>query len=128
MLVGPYLVWDAAALYDDVWRWSSGQGETGYQIWGWGASNFILALGLVTDRFGQWPFWIVQVTLTLPVLLWFLHRQQKDNTLSAAAWHYAILLAIFFYGSRFLNENYLGYILAFMAIGFATDSEDAPAA
>ncbi|MEZ4836350.1 MAG: hypothetical protein R2873_30865 [Caldilineaceae bacterium] len=128
LLVGPYLVWDAAALYDDVWRWSSGQGETGYQIWGWGASNFILALGLVTDRFGQWPFWIVQVTLTLPVLLWFLHRQQKDNTLSAAAWHYAILLAIFFYGSRFLNENYLGYILAFMAIGFATDSEDAPAA
>jgi hypothetical protein len=26
-------------------------------------------------------------------------------------------LFIFFYTSRFLNENYLGYILAFLALG-----------
>lgn len=124
LLIGPYVVWNAGALYDDVWRWSSGQGETGYQIWGWGASNFVLALGLVGDRFGQWPFWILQLVLTVPVLLWFLRRQQQDNTLGSACWHYAILLAVFFYGSRFLNENYLGFILAFMAVGFVISSVD----
>jgi hypothetical protein len=32
-------------------------------------------------------------------------------------------LLAFFYTSRFLNENYLGYILAFLALGwFASDS------
>ena len=28
-----------------------------------------------------------------------------------------LIAEFFFYGSRFLNENYLGYILAFLAIG-----------
>jgi len=113
----PYLIWDAWSLYDDVWRWSSGQGPTGYQIWGWGASNFVLAGGLVADRFAQWPFWIVQIALATPVLIWFVMRQMRSNTLSNASWHYGLFLFVFFYGSRFLNENYLGYILAFLAIG-----------
>ena len=117
VLLLPYVLWDAGALYDDVWRWSSGQGETGYQIWGWGASNFVLALGWVPDRFGQWPFWVPQLLVTLPLLLWFLARQARANTLGNAAWHYGVLLFGFFYVSRFLNENYLGYILAFLAIG-----------
>ncbi len=117
LLLLPYLVWDASALYDDVWRWSSGQGETGYQIWGWGASNFVLALGLVADRFAQWPFWRLEIVLALPLLLWLLYRQKQANTLANSCWHYAVFLFAFFYGSRFLNENYLGYMLAFLAIG-----------
>lgn len=120
----PYLAWDAEALYDDVWRWSTGQGETGYQIWGWGASNFVLALGLVPDRFAQWPFWALEVVCTLPVLLWFLLRQQRANTLANACWHYALLLLVFFYTSRFLNENYLGYLLAFLALGALSQASE----
>jgi hypothetical protein len=117
LLVGPYIVWNPAAFYDDVWRWSNGQGETGYQIWGWGASNFVLALGWVDDRFDQWPFLLLEMVLALPLLLWFLWRQWYTNSLSLACWHYAIFLLAFFYGSRFLNENYLGFILAFLAVG-----------
>ena len=117
LLVGPYVVWDAGAFYDDVWRWSNGQGETGYQIWGWGASNFVLALGWVTDRFDQWPFLIPELALALPLLVWFVVRQWRANTLANACWHYGVLLLVFFYGSRFLNENYLGYILALLALG-----------
>ena len=127
VIVLPYVLWDAGAFYDDVWRWSSGKGETGYQIWGWGASNFVLALGLVTDRFDQWPFWVTQVLVALPLLVWFLRRQQLDNTLANASWHYAVLLLGFFYASRFLNENYLGFILAFLAIGIFAQRWDEPA-
>jgi len=123
LLVGPYLLWDARAFYDDVWRWSSGQGETGYQIWGWGASNFVLMLGLVTNRFGQWPFWLLEGIVALPLLLWFLRRQQQNNQPGLALWHYATLLALFFYFSRFLNENYLGYLLAFFALGYLLSEE-----
>jgi hypothetical protein len=126
LLVGPYLLWDPAAFYDDVWRWSNGQGETGYQIWGWGASNFVLALGWVSDRFDQWPFLILEVLLALPLLLWFLWRQWRSNSVGMACWHYAIFLFAFFYGSRFLNENYLGFILAFLAVGCLSEAEDVP--
>lgn len=112
----PYIFWNPGAFYDDVWRWSSGQGETGYQIWGWGASNFVLALGWVSDRFALWPFWLVEICVATPLLLWFLQRQARANTLANACGHYAIFLFAFFYGSRFLNENYLGYILALLAL------------
>lgn len=127
-LIGPYLVWDAGAFYDDVWRWSSGQGETGYQIWGWGASNFVLALGLVADRFGQWPFWALEVVVALPLLLWFLARQRQENRPGLALWHYALLLGCFFFVSRFLNENYLGFLLAFFGLGYLMEKENADAA
>jgi hypothetical protein len=125
LLLLPYLMWDAGALYDDVWRWSAGQGETGYQIWGWGGSNFVLALGLVPDRFAQWPFWLTELLVALPLMLWFLWRQLRANTLAHAAWHYGLLLLAFFYTSRFLNENYLGFILAFLAIGILAARSDA---
>ena len=127
LLVAPFLVWDPYALYDDVWRWSSGQGETGYQIWGWGASNFVLAFGWVSDRFAAWPFWIPELLLALPLLIWFVRRQQRTPSLYNACWHYGVLLMAFFYASRFLNENYLGYILAFLAIGIFSNWPSAPA-
>ena len=123
LLIGPYVIWNAGALYDDVWRWSSGQGETGYQIWGWGASNFVLALGWVPDRFGQWPFWLPELLVALPLLLWFGWRQLRDNSLANACWHYGLLLFGFLYVSRFLNENYLGYLLAFLAIGVLAEHD-----
>ena len=119
----PYILWNPFAFYDDVWRWSNGRGETGYQIWGWGLSNFVLALGLVKDRFQQWPFWVTEVLLALPVLLWFIRRQLQQNTLANGCWHYAIFLFVFFYSSRFLNENYLGYLLAFLALGTFSSTE-----
>lgn len=124
LLLLPYILWDGYALYDDVWRWSSGQGPTGYQIWGWGASNFVLGLGLVANRFAQWPFWVVQLLTAGPVLVWFVMRQLHDNRLTTAAWHYALFLLVFFYTSRFLNENYLGYILAFLALGALAGDAD----
>ncbi|MEZ4678129.1 MAG: hypothetical protein R2932_28325 [Caldilineaceae bacterium] len=120
LLVLPYVLWDPFAIYDDVWRWSNGQGETGYQIWGWGASNYILAFGLVENRFAQWPFWRLELLVAAPTLFWFLYRQWQNNTLSNACWHYGVFLLLFFYSSRFLNENYLAYILAFLAVGIWT--------
>lgn len=126
-LVGPYLLWDWWAIYEDVWRWSNGLGETGYQIWGWGASNFILALGWVGGRFDQWPFLLLQAALALPLLLWFLWRQWHANTLANACGHYAVFLFAFFYGSRFLNENYLGFILAFLALAALARADEAGA-
>ena len=124
LLILPYVAWDPVAFYDDVWRWSNGQGETGYQIWGWGASNFVLALGWVSHRFAQWPFWRLELLCALPVLLWLLNRQRRHNTLYTACWHYGVFLFIFFYSSRFLNENYLSYILPFLALGVLTQAGD----
>jgi hypothetical protein len=120
----PYLVWNAPALIEDVWLWSSGRGEHAYQIWGWGASNLLLAFGAVSSRFEYWPFWIPQVLVCLPLLAFLLWRQAKDNTLGTACRFYALFLLTFLFLSRFLNENYLGYVLAFVALGTFVEQLD----
>ena len=67
---------------------------------------------------------MVEILIALPLLAWFLWRQLQENTLANACWHYGLLLFGFFYASRFLNENYLGYLLAFLAIGMLAAAKD----
>lgn len=123
LIVGPWFVWSPAAMYDDVWRWSSGQGESGYQIWGWGASNYVLAFGWVSDRFEYWPFIIPGAIIAVPLLIFLLWRQAKENTIGTMLYAYVVLLFAFFYVSRFMQPNYLGYILGFLALAMTIHDE-----
>ncbi|GAB4530504.1 MAG: hypothetical protein Kow0063_08690 [Anaerolineae bacterium] len=118
IVVGPWFVWDPAAMFDDVWRWSAGTAEAPYQIRGWGLSNFVLAFSLVPDRLAYWPFWILELLIATPLLIASLWRQARHNTLAEMLYHYGLLLFGFFYVSRFLNENYLGYLLAIFALAY----------
>jgi len=121
LVMGPYLVWDPRAMFDDVWRWSNGTSSTAYQIWGWGASNLVLAAGWVKSRFDYWPFWLPQLIIGLPLLVLLVRRQARENSPARAFWGYGLFLLVFFFFSRFLNENYLGYITAIVAVGTLTD-------
>lgn len=126
-LLLPWFLWDPVAMYDDVWRWSSGQGETGYQIWGWGVSNYVLAFGWVSDRFAYWPFIIPQALIGLP-LLWFLLRYQvRYNTPGVALYGYVAFLFVFFFLSRFMQPNYLGFLLGCLTLAYFLDDHVSPA-
>lgn len=128
LLVLPYLIWDANAFVDDVWRWAAGTSATHYQIWGWGFANFILASGQLSDRFAFWPFWIPELLIGIPLLIFLIARQLRQNTLANLCWHGAILLFAFAYFSRFLNENYLGFVLVLLALGYYLQAEKMRAA
>lgn len=121
LVVGPWFVWNPGAMFDDVWRWSAGTAAQPYQIRGWGLSNFILAFQWVPDRLAYWPFWITEVIIATPLLILLLWRQVRRNTLGTMLYGYVILLAAFFYGSRFLNENYLGYLAACLTLALVVD-------
>ena len=121
VLVLPFAVWDWGALVEDVWGWASGAAEIPYQIRGWGFANLILALGLVESKLDYFPFWIPELLTCLPLLLFLLWKQVKTNTLGAMLYGYSALMVVFFYFSRFLNENYFGFILAFIALAYCAD-------
>lgn len=121
VLVLPFAVWDWGALVDDVWGWASGVAEVPYQIRGWGFANFVLGLGLVQSKLDYFPFWIPELFICLPLLLFLLWKQVKTNTLGAMLYGYSALMFVFFYFSRFLNENYLGFILAFVALAYCAN-------
>jgi len=118
VLVLPFAVWDWGALLDDVWGWASGVAEVPYQIRGWGFANLVLGLGLVESKLDYFPFWILELLTCLPLLLFLLWKQVRTNTLEVVLYGYSVLILVFFYFSRFLNENYLGFILAFVALAY----------
>ncbi|MCA1554621.1 MAG: hypothetical protein LC737_09605, partial [Chloroflexi bacterium] len=124
LIVLPFALWDPYNFYDDVWAWSAGTSPTAYQIRGWGLSNLVLALNLVPTRLAYFPFWIPELIVSLPLLVLMLRRQWLDNTLANVAWHGGILLFAFAFASRFLNENYLGFIVALLALGTCLDARD----
>ena len=117
LIVLPFLLWDPYHFYDDVWAWSAGTSPTAYQIRGWGVSNFVLALNLVPSRLAYFPFWIPELLVSLPVLLLTLRAQWRDNSLPNVTWHGAILFLTFAFTSRFLNENYLGFVVSLLTLG-----------
>ncbi len=84
LVIGPYFVWNPARMIDDVWSWSAGTSATSYQIWGWGASNFVIALGWVGSRLVYWPFWIPELLLGLPLFALLCYRQFQSNTAARA--------------------------------------------
>ncbi len=119
VLVLPFAAWNLNAMVDDIWRWSAGTIPTAYQIRGWGLSNAVLALGGVGSRLDYFPFWIPELVVGLPVLAGLLWRQVKhDNTPAAMFWGYGVFTFAFLYVSRFLNENYLGFLIAVLALGY----------
>jgi hypothetical protein len=121
LLTLPWFVWNPGAMIDDVWRWSAGQGPSGYQIWGWGASNLVLAFGWVADRFEYWPFIIPQLLIAGPLLWFLLRRQARQNTMNTMLYGYVVLLLVFFYLSRFLQPNYLGYMAAVLTLALTVE-------
>ncbi|MGQ9567767.1 MAG: glycosyltransferase 87 family protein [Anaerolineae bacterium] len=116
-LMLPYLFWSPGALWDDIWGWSSGTSAVPYQVRGWGLSTLLLGLGVLPDRMGYFPFWILQVAFGVPVLFWLLGRQFRENALGQVYLGYAALLYIVLFFSRFLNENYVGFLAAVAALG-----------
>jgi hypothetical protein len=118
LIVLPFVLWDPFNFYDDVWAWSAGTSATAYQIRGWGLSNFVLALDWVPSRLTYFPFWLPELVLCVPLFGLMLWRQWRENTLGNAVWHGTVLLLAFAYSSRFLNENYLGFVVALLAVGW----------
>ncbi len=123
LFVLPYAIWDLNALIDDVWRWAAGTAVVHYQIWGWGFANFVLASGALADRFAYWPFWIPELIFSLPLLIILLFKQRQHNTVGQIYWNGAMLLLVFSFFSRFLNENYLGYVLALFVLAYYLQEE-----
>lgn len=117
----PFFLWDPGAFLEDTVYYISGSSATPYPIDGLSFSNILLVAGLIPSRTAYFPFWILELLFGGSVLLVFLKKQLQNNTLPQAWLGYSLFLGTTAFFSRFLNPNYLGYILALFALGLWSD-------
>ncbi|MFH1535266.1 MAG: hypothetical protein ABIF80_04770 [Patescibacteria group bacterium] len=119
IFIVPFLVWDFSAFWEDIFLYPSGKLETSYPISGYGFSLLMLmAKAGVETIHDYFPFWILQLIVSIP-LLFFLYRYQKrNNTVSTMLVNYGIYLFVFWLFSRFFNDNYITYIVSILIIAY----------
>lgn len=122
LLVLPFFLWNPAAFIDDTFSYLSGISPTSYPIRGFGLGALLLACGVIKSNTAYFPFWILQLIFGLPLLIYLLKKQRRENNLQRCWLNYGIFLTIMAFLSRFFQTNYLGYAIAVFSIAFFVDT------
>lgn len=118
IMIFPFLMWDFQSFQEDIFHWDETYPLGGTP--GFGFANLLLYVGYSkTDYF---PFKYVQLILGLPLLYVLLKRQLQNNTISLMLVNYGILSLTLLYFSRFLHDNYIGYVFSILCLGFFTNA------
>lgn len=123
----PFLLWDFQAFRGDILSYHAGKTAHPYPIRGdsgYGFSNLLIYFGLVNKVTDYYPFTIIQILLTFPLLFWLLYKQLKDNTMEQMLTGYTVMLSIFLFFGRYFAANYITFILSLFAISFFMDIKD----
>jgi len=121
LIVLPWLLWNPAAFVDDVVGYLAGSSASSYPISGAGFGAGLVAIGIIPSNMAAFPFWLFQIGLGLPTLALLVKRQWQRPNLSEVVAGSGLLLLILQYFSRLFNDNYLGVIIAIMAVAALMD-------
>lgn len=116
ILVLPFLAWDPAAFYDDVFGYLSGALPTSYPMSGIGLAGNAVFWGWVPNSTVPFPSVLLQVIFGGPLLLVLLWRQWQSNTIRVALAAYGLFLLVYMWFARFYFDNYVGYIVLVLSV------------
>jgi len=123
----PFLMWNFQAFWGDLFSYHAGKTLHPYPIRGdsgYGFSNLLIHFGRVNKVTDYFPFTLVQIILTFPLLCRLLYQQFKRNTLERMLTGYAVMLSIFLFFGRYFAANYIGFILSLFTISFFMSSKE----
>lgn len=106
----PFILWNAKAFFDSTVFYLSGNAANSYPISGYGFGKLLNQMGIIKDVHSYYPFWIWQVILGLPIMIYLVNWLKKENSIQRLILSYTVFLFIFWYFSRYFNNSHLGYI------------------
>lgn len=124
ILIAPFFFWNPYAFLDSTIFYLSGSTQHSYPIAGYGIGALFNQLGLIKNVNGYYPFWILQVIIALPLLLFFIYWQKRNNTVKKLIIIYGIFLFVFWYLSRYFNNSHLGYLSMVFITAYFWPEED----
>lgn len=123
-IILPFLIWNFRDFWDDTWLFISGGIATSTTIIGFGFSELMVYLGIIKNRFGNFPFFFFQIPIILTLGSYLIYRQSKSRSISGILINYLILLLPLLYFSRILNYNYLGYFSVVLTFAYFIASDE----
>lgn len=117
-IIGPFVLWNPSAFWDDVVRYPAGTSLTSYPISGGGLSEILLKTGIIHSKTDYFPFWIIELALLVPLCALLLPRLARSPRASLAAAFGTAFLFVGMYTSRFFNENYVGLLIFLAALSW----------
>jgi hypothetical protein len=114
ILILPFLIWDVHSFTEDIFNWDEAYPLGGTP--GFGFANLMLYTGY--SKSDYFPFKYLQLILGLPLLYFLIKRQLKNNTINLMLVNYGFLSLTLLYFSRFLHDNYIGYVFSIFCLAF----------
>lgn len=111
----PFLLWDKTGFINGIYGYSAGILPTSYPISGFGFGSFLRELMIIKQN-DYFPSWLPQLLVGAPVFLILLKYLKHYLSMAIAIRAYAILLFVFWFFSRFFNDNYVGFIIMLFLI------------
>ncbi len=108
----PFFVAGPGALWHDT----VGYGAATYRIVGYGLAALLLNLGVIDDRFGNYPFVPLALVVWLPITFWLLWNQRRSGVNWAAGLGFAVSMFVLLFLSRVFQTSYLAWPLTGIAL------------
>jgi uncharacterized membrane protein len=125
VLIVPFLIWDFNAFWEDVFLYPGGKLPTSYPITGYGFSQLMLMAKIgVESIHDYYPFWILQLVVSVPLLFFLYSYQKRNRTVSAMLVSYGVFIFVFWLFSRFFNDNYITYIFSILIIAYFFNQDE----
>lgn len=122
IIVLPFFLWSPLDFFDDVLGYGLGMSKSSMPIEGvrsYGFGTVVLYKAWVSSWNDRFPFWVFQVLFALPLLMFAVRAQVRNNQLATVLIGSSLVLLVFTFFSRFLHDNHLGYITSLFIIGYA---------
>lgn len=110
IIILPFFFWNPKAFIDSTILYLSGNTQHAYPISGYGFGMILNQTGIITNVKDYFPFVILQTLFGLPLFVFLLKYQKKNNSVKNLIFLYAIFLFVFWYFSRYFNNSHIVYI------------------
>ena len=118
MIVLPFLFWDPKAFLDSTIFYPAGSISHSYPVSGYGWGMILNQFGFITDVNAYYPFWLWQLLFGLPLAVALFYWLRKSPTVWRLVVCYGIFTFVFWYFSRYFNNNHLGYLSMIFVVAY----------
>ncbi len=117
----PWLVMAPAAFLGDIFYFQSGLSAHSFPINGISFGMLLRSLGWINSNVAAFPFWLIQLGVSLLLAWLLLRRQNRQRTVAAIPMYAGMFMFAYGFFSQFFHDNYLGFIVLLILVGWLLD-------